>query len=105
MMGGGSLAYDPIAEVRNMMRANCEDMRYRDEAVDLAIQNGIHRKPQPGRLPPNIYGTEGEWEEFSTPSRDARLKASFKELRDQVQRFVEWHAAGDGACTIKARIC
>ena len=82
-------------EVRNMMRANCEDIRYRAEAVDLAIQNGIHLKSQPPRLPPNIYGTEGEWEEFSTPSRDARLKTSFKELRDQVQRFVEWHAAAD----------
>jgi hypothetical protein len=95
MMGGGSLAYEPLAELRNMIRANCEDVRYRDEAVDLAVQAGISRKPQPGRLPPNIYGTEGEWEEYSTPSRDARLKTSFKELRDQVQRFVEWHAAGD----------
>jgi len=95
MMGGGSLAFEPLAEVRNMIRANCDDIRYRAEAVDLAIQNRIHLKPQPGRLPSNIYGTEGEWEEFSTPSRDARLKASFKELRDQVQRFVEWHAVGD----------
>ena len=46
-------------------------------------------------MPQNIYGTEGDWEEYSTPSRDARLKTSFKELRDQVQRFVEWHAAAD----------
>lgn len=95
IMGGGSLAYEPMAELRNMMRANCEDIRYRAEAVDLAVQNRIHLKPQPPRLPPNIYGTEGEWEEFSTPSRDARLKTSFKELRDQVQRFVEWHQVGD----------
>jgi hypothetical protein len=95
MMGGGSLAYEPLAELRNMIRANCEDIRYRDEAVNIAVQNRINLKPQPPRLPPNIYGTDGEWEEFSTPSRDARLKTSFKELRDQVQRFVEWHAAGD----------
>lgn len=94
-MGGGSLAYEPVQEVRNMIRANCEDIRYRAEAVDIAIKAGIQNKSQPSRLPQNIYGTEGEWEEFSTPSRDARLKTSFKELRDQVQRFVEWHAAGD----------
>lgn len=94
-MGGGSLAYEPIQELRNMMRANCEDIKYRAEAVDLAIARGIQFKGQPQRLPANIYGTEGEWEDFSTPSRDARLKTSFKELRDQVQRFVEWHAAGD----------
>jgi len=78
-----------------MLHSNCEDIEYRAEAVDLAVKNGIQLKPQPNRLPPNIYGTEGEWEEFSSPSRDARLKTSFKELRDQVQRFVEWHAAGD----------
>lgn len=94
-MGGGSLTFEPVQEVRNMVRANCEDLRYRAEAVDLAIRAGIQNKSQPSRLPTNIYGTEGEWEEFSTPSRDARLKASFKELRDQVQRFVEWHNAGD----------
>ena len=94
-MGGGSLTFEPIQEVRNMVRANCEDLRYRAEAVDLAIRAGIQNKPQPGRLPPNIYGTEGEWEEYSTPSRDARLKASFLELFDQVERFIEWHAAGD----------
>ena len=94
-MGGGALLYEPVQELRNMMRANCEDIRYRAEAVDLAVAARIHQKAQPGRLPPNIYGTEGEWEEFSSPSRDARLKTSFKELRDQVQRFVEWHAAGD----------
>lgn len=95
MMGGGSLAYEPLQELRNMMRANCDDLRYRAEAVDLAIAQRIQLKSQPGRLPQNIYGTEGEWEEFSTPSRDARLKTSYKELRDQVQRFVEWHAVGD----------
>lgn len=78
-----------------MIRANCEDIRYRAEAVDLAIRAGIQNKSQPFRLPQNIYGTEGEWEEFSSPSRDARLKTSFKELRDQVQRFVEWHDAAD----------
>jgi hypothetical protein len=94
-MGGGSLAYEPVQELRNMMRANCEDIKYRAEAVDLAIARGIQLKGQPSRLPPNIYGTEGEWEDFSTPSRDARLKTSFKELRDQIQRFVEWHAVGD----------
>ena len=95
MMGGGSIAYEPVQEVRNMIRSNCDDVRYRADAVDLAVAQGIHLKPQPPRLPQNIYGTEGEWEEYSSPSRDARLKTSFKELRDQVQRMVEWHAAGD----------
>lgn len=94
-MGGGSLTFEPVQEVRNMVRANCEDIRYRAEAVDLAIKSGVQNRAHPSRLPSNIYGTEGEWEEYSTPSRDARLKTSFKELRDQVQRFVEWRNSGD----------
>ena len=94
-MAGGSLSFEPVQEVRNMVRANCDDIRYRAEAVDLAVRAGIQNRPQPSQLPSNIYGTEGPWEEFSTPSRDARLKTSFKELRDQVQRFVEWKNAGD----------
>ncbi len=39
-------------------------------------------------LPPNIYGTEGDWETYSTPSRDARLKTAFKEVRDYAERFL-----------------
>ena len=39
-------------------------------------------------MPPNIYGTDGDWETYSTPSRDARLKTAFKELRDVAERFI-----------------
>jgi hypothetical protein len=93
-MAGGSLSYEPIAELRNMMRSNCEDIKYRAEAVDLAIKAGIQIKPQIQRLPQNIYGTEGEWEDYSTPSRDARLKTAFKEKRDTIERLVTDHRAG-----------
>ncbi|MEZ5909105.1 MAG: hypothetical protein R3D31_09940 [Hyphomicrobiaceae bacterium] len=71
-----------------MMRTLCSDLKYRVDAVDLAIQAKIHLRPQPERLPNNIYGTEGDWEIYSTPSRDARLKTAFKELRDEVARFL-----------------
>lgn len=94
-MAGGSLTYDPIAEMRAMVRTNCEDIKYRGEAVQIAIAAGIQNKGQPGSLPRNIYGTDGEWEEYSTPSRDARLKTSFKELRDQIQFLVEEHRRGN----------
>ena len=49
----------------------------------------MHLRPQPDRLPDNIYGTSGDWEVYSTPSRDARLRTAFKELRDEVARFLE----------------
>ena len=78
-----------------MVPSNCDDLHYRADAVDLAMAAGINRRPEPDRLPPNIYGTEGDWETYSTPSRDARLKTAFKELRDQTERFVKMYQAHD----------
>jgi hypothetical protein len=76
-----------------MVRVLCEDLQYRVHAVDAAIAARMHLRPQPSRLPDNIYGTSGDWEVHSTPSRDARLKTAFKELRDEVARFLELAAA------------
>jgi hypothetical protein len=56
--------------------------------VDIALAAGLQNRPQPERLPPNIYGTDGDWETYSTPSRDARLKTAFKHLRDTAERFL-----------------
>jgi hypothetical protein len=98
-LAGGVLRFDPIQEVRNMVHSNCDDLHYRTLAVDIAIAAGIENKAQPGRLPYNIYGTEGEWETYSTPSRDARLKTAFKELRDEVERFVRLYKAHDSKIT------
>jgi hypothetical protein len=90
-MAGGTLSFDPVREVADMVDSNCADLHYRGDAVDLAIAAGLHKHAEPDRLPPNIYGTEGEWEEYSTPSRDARLKTAFKELIDSAKRFL-WMA-------------
>ncbi len=87
-LGGGALHFDPLREVADMVASNCADLGYRADAVTLALQAGSQNQPQPGRLPENIYGTEGDWETFSTPSRDARLKTAFKEVRDNAERFL-----------------
>jgi hypothetical protein len=88
-LAGAGFKYNPVAETRAMVRSLCEDAKYRVDAVDIAIKAGLHLRPQPSRFPKNIYGTEGDWETYSTPSRDARLKTAFKELRDEVARFLE----------------
>jgi len=93
-VAGHDIVYDPIIETQNMVRGLCDDLEYRVHAVDIAVTAGIHRRPQPARLPENIYGTSGDWETYSTPSRDARLKVSFKELRDQTARFIEMAEKG-----------
>ena len=84
-----NVVYDPIRETRLMMRELCDDLHYRVEAVDIALRAGMQDRPHPSHLPENIYGTSGDWETYSTPSRDARLKTSFVELKEQIARFLE----------------
>jgi hypothetical protein len=100
-LAGGKLEFDPVQEVRDMVDSNCNDLHYRSDAVNLAIVAGTDKRPEPNRLPPNIYGTDGDWEIYSSPSRDARLKTSFRELRDNVQRFVELYRAHDAKVVYK----
>ncbi len=94
-MADGDLVFDPVFELRAMMRGLCQDIQDRGLAVNAAIRQGIHRKEAPDRLPDNIYGTHGEWEIYSSPSRDARLKTKFKELRDQIAYFAELYYQWD----------
>jgi hypothetical protein len=94
-LAGGRLRFDPVKEVREMVQSNCADLKYRAEAVDAAIAARIETRDHPARLPYNIYGTRGDWEIYSTPSRDARLKTAFKALRDAVLRFLAMQRAGD----------
>ncbi|MGV6801398.1 MAG: hypothetical protein ACWA5L_05695 [bacterium] len=82
-------AINPIKELRHSMRTICSDLRARKAAVDRAQREKIHLKDHPGKLPPNIYGTYGTWEAYSTPSRDARLKTSFLEIRTTTADLVE----------------
>ena len=93
-LAGPDFRYDPVEETRSMVRALCSDLMYRVIAVDAAVRFGIHSRSQPARLPNNIYATDGDWETYATPSRDARLKTGFEELRDEVKRFVELAKAG-----------
>ena len=93
-LAGGQLLFDPVKEIHDMVDSNCSDLHYRLQAVDIALAAGVQNKPQPARLPLNIYGTDGDWETYSTPSRDARLKTAFKALRDTAQRFVEMYERG-----------
>jgi hypothetical protein len=94
-LAGGKMQFDPVKEVGEMASSLCSDLHYRAIAVDLALAAGMAKRPQPDRLPGNIYGTSGDWEIYSTPSRDARLKTAFKALRDSAQRFADMNAKGD----------
>ncbi|MBI1366264.1 MAG: hypothetical protein GC153_09970 [Alphaproteobacteria bacterium] len=88
-------AYNPVDELKHGLETICEGIRDRNAAVDRAIDAKVYLQPHPKRLPYNIYGTYGQWEDYSTPSRDARLKVSFIEMRRQVERLYERYLKHD----------
>lgn len=102
-LAGGTLQFDPLREVGDMVDSNCDDLQYRVQAVDFAIQAGLNKQNQPDRLPANIYGSSGDWETYSTPSRDARLKTAFKELRDAAGRYIWMAASHDKKISYKGK--
>lgn len=71
---------DPVRDLGESLEAFCRDLSDRADAVTLALDAGLAQQPHPHTLPWNIYGTSGDWETWSTPSRDARLKAALREL-------------------------
>jgi len=91
----GNLKLDPMNEIGSLTADLCQTAQDRVEAVDGAIHSGVQQKAHPLRLPSNIYGTGGEWEEFSTPSRDARLKTSFVELRQLAEDLLNMYQQHD----------
>ncbi len=92
-VSGGKMSFNPIYELKATMKTLCNDLNDRAQYVDLDIKDGISVKNHPSRLPDNIYGSDdGEWEEYSTPSRDARIKAAFvqfyKDLKEMIGLWV-----------------
>lgn len=91
----GELRINPVDDFRQTLEDLCESLKDRVNAVDVAIRAGISKKSHPDRLPENIYGTQGEWETYSTPSRDAQLKVSFRDLIDQSAKSLQKLAEND----------
>jgi hypothetical protein len=86
-MSGGK-ALDPIYELRTTVQSLCSDLQSRVNVVDLAIEKGVNKKPQPQLLPGNIYQTGDQiWEGHATPARDARLKNGFALLYQEITRY------------------
>jgi hypothetical protein len=95
-VSGGKSAYNPVYELRSTMRTLCNDLKDRALFVNMAIKDRINQKPQPDRLPDNIYGTDSmEWETYSTPSRDARIKTAFASFYASLQKMLFFWKARD----------
>jgi len=78
----------------------CIDIQTRIASVDV----GRHLANGPlGEKPPNIYGAEGDWENFSTPSRDARLRAAFRGVYKLVDEALK-NAPADERAPLAAKL-
>lgn len=95
VMASGELKIDPVRDMRANMADICVSLRDRVQAVSAAIRAGIDKKDHPERLPQNIYGTDGEWEAYSSPARDARLKVSYMDILAQSKQMIQRWRAGD----------
>ncbi|HEX2592245.1 MAG TPA: hypothetical protein VHL34_12155 [Rhizomicrobium sp.] len=88
-VSGGRMDFNPVYELKATMQTLCNDLKDRAQYVDLAFADNIASKPHPARLPNNIYGSENEeWESYSTPSRDARIKTAFAQFYKDMQEMI-----------------
>ncbi len=88
-ISGGKMEYNPVYEVKATLRTLCNDLKDRALYVDMAIEKGVPKKAQPQKLPNNIYGADDlEWEMYSTPSRDARIKTAAAQFYIDLQKMI-----------------
>ncbi len=89
-VSGGRMDFNPIYELKATIKTLCNDLHDRAQYVDLDIKDGISVKGHPDRLPENIYGSDHlEWETYSTPSRDARIKTAFAAFYQDLKQMID----------------
>jgi hypothetical protein len=92
-VSGGRMDYNPVYELKMTMQTMCNDLHDRAQFVDQAIAENFQNKPHLARLPDNIYGSSNQdWENYSTPSRDARLKEAaaqfYRDMHDMIGMWI-----------------
>lgn len=82
---------NPVNELLMSLQELCDDFKERMESVDAAVSAGLDRRDHPPTIPANIFGSSGDWENYSTPGRDARLRTSFVDLQKRIgERYQAW---------------
>ncbi|HEY2068725.1 MAG TPA: hypothetical protein VGG48_04160 [Rhizomicrobium sp.] len=88
-ISGGKMDFNPIYELKITMQTLCNDLGDRAQFVDQAVSEGYPNKDHPARLPDNIYGSQNnDWEQYSTPSRDARIKTAAAQFYKDMQEMI-----------------
>ncbi len=94
-LSGGSYRLDPIAEMKSEMAQLCVMAQDRIAAVQAATDNQVDKKDHPDALPQNIFGADGEWEAYSTPGRDMRLKLKMVSIPETAKTWMSRYQAKD----------
>ncbi|QDK39741.1 hypothetical protein DOE51_10605 [Bdellovibrio sp. NC01] len=102
-MAKGALKINPETDMKADVTDICDSLQDRVEAVQAGIDAGIQNKEHPERLPENIYGTTGEWENYASPARDARLKMVFMELLYSAKNYIARYKANDPTIVYKGK--
>lgn len=80
---------DPVSDFESGLGELCEAVKQRITAVDVALAAGVQNMPHMDPLPGNIFGASGEWENFSSPSRDIRLKIQYQSMMQKVYDYYQ----------------
>lgn len=94
-LSGGTYKLDPVLEMKNEVDSLCLAAQDRVISVQDAIDNKVHLQNHPQVLPQNIYGAEGEWEAYSSPSRDLRLREKILSIPEAAKSWVQRTNAKD----------
>ncbi len=75
---------NPMFRFPRRVKELCSSIGTRVYSVQKTVKAGLASQPHPGSLPPNIFQAKGDWEEYSTPGGDMRIRSGFIGLRKLV---------------------
>ena len=89
-VSGGKMSFNPIYELQATMKTLCNDLNDRAQYVDLDIKDGISVKHASRRAcrTTSTAPTTRNGKTYSTPSRDARIKAAFAQFYKDLAEMI-----------------
>lgn len=76
-----TIKLDPVLDLDRKLKEACDLFKVRVNAVQDAVDFGVASQAHPANLPANIFSADGAWEDYSSPSRDIRLRIAFYNMR------------------------
>ncbi|GIL16927.1 MAG: hypothetical protein BroJett040_06780 [Oligoflexia bacterium] len=91
-MANGVYKLNPLAEFRRDVSGLCLALQDRTRAVEQAMTPSpvgeLFRQPHPDKLPDNIYGASGDWETYSTPGGDLRIRSKALDVITAMREYI-----------------